>query len=230
VAEVEAIARIEIGLHVADDVLVDEVREQALVDEVHHRRDERQQVGCESLHLLGHLDAGHALAHERLVDVHVEEAHLGVGDLRERLAVDARELQEGDQRQARRQHGGRVAQQLELAGGDLVRGRRGQPERRDDALDQRRLEARLLRRLLERVRRHGGREQLRQVAEGQPPALAGGADLLERVAALAHARDEPRVRDGGRRPAAVVLRDQPAGEPAAQRRRRRTDLEGDPRG
>ena len=48
------------------------------------------------LHLLGHLEAGHALTHQRLVHVDVEEPHLGVGDLRERLPVHAAELQEGD--------------------------------------------------------------------------------------------------------------------------------------
>ena len=46
--------------------------------------------------------AGDAVAHQRLVDVEVEEPHLGVGDLRHRLAVDADELQEGDEREARR--------------------------------------------------------------------------------------------------------------------------------
>ena len=66
----------------------------------------------EALHLLGHLQARDAVAHQRLVDVEVEQPHLGVGDLRERLAVDADELQERDQREAGGQHRGRVAQQL----------------------------------------------------------------------------------------------------------------------
>ena len=53
-------------------------------------------------HLLGHLEARHAVADQRLVDVEVEELDLGVGDLRQRLAVDAHELEEGDEREARR--------------------------------------------------------------------------------------------------------------------------------
>ena len=57
---------------------------------------------------------GHAVAHERLVDVEVEQPHLGVGDLGERLPVDADELQERDEREARRQHGGDVAQELQV--------------------------------------------------------------------------------------------------------------------
>ena len=44
---------------------------------------------------------GDAVADQRLVHVEVEEPDLGVGDLRERLAVDAHELQEGDEREAR---------------------------------------------------------------------------------------------------------------------------------
>ena len=47
-------------------------------------------------------------------DVEVEEADLGVGDAGERLAVDAHELEEGDEREARLQRGGDVAQQLEV--------------------------------------------------------------------------------------------------------------------
>ena len=62
---------------------------------VHERRGQRQQLAREPLHLLGHLEARHAVAHQRLVHVDVEQAHLGVGDLGQRLAVDAHELQEG---------------------------------------------------------------------------------------------------------------------------------------
>ena len=138
---------------------------------------------------------------QRLVDVEVKQAHLGVGHLRERLAVDAHELQEGDERKARREHRRGVAQQLELARRRCAPSApAGRPERREDALDQRRLEAGLANGLLERVRRRRGTGAALQVAEGEAPALAGRADLLQRVAALAHARDEPRVRDGGRRP------------------------------
>ena len=99
-AEVELVVGV-VGLHVADDVLLDEVLQEALVDVVHDRRGQRQQVARQALHLLGHLEAGHAVADQRLVDVEVEQPDLGVGDLGERLAVDAHELQERDQREAR---------------------------------------------------------------------------------------------------------------------------------
>ena len=85
-----------------DHVLLHEVLEEALVDVVHQRRGERQQVAREPLHLLGHLEAGHALAHQRLVHVEVEQPHLGVGDLRQRLPVHAAELEERHEREARR--------------------------------------------------------------------------------------------------------------------------------
>ena len=52
--------------------------------------------------------------------VEVEEAHLGVGDLRERLAVDAHELQQRDQREAGRQDGGDVAQQIQVVLGEAL--------------------------------------------------------------------------------------------------------------
>ena len=44
--------------------------------------------------------SGHAVADQRLVDVEVEQADLGVGDRGQRLAVDAHELEEGDEREA----------------------------------------------------------------------------------------------------------------------------------
>ena len=69
---------------------------------------------AEPLHLLGHLQARDALTHERLVHVEVEEAHLGVGDLSQRLTVDAQELQEGDQREAGLEHRRDVAERLDV--------------------------------------------------------------------------------------------------------------------
>ena len=44
---------------------------------------------------------GTPVAHQRLVDVEVEQPHLGVGDLRHRLPVDAHQLQERRQRESR---------------------------------------------------------------------------------------------------------------------------------
>ena len=111
---------VEVGLHVPDDVLLDEVRQEALVHALHDRRGQRQQRARELRHLLAHLPPRDAVAHERLVHVEVEEAHLGVGHLRERLPVDAHELQQRDEREAGAQHGGDVAQQLEVVVGDLL--------------------------------------------------------------------------------------------------------------
>ena len=99
-------------------------------------------VARELLHLLAHLPARDALAHERLVHVEVEEAHLGVGHLRERLPVDAHELQQRDEREAGAQHRGHVAQQLEVVVGDPLAPTSGvEAHREEQALDQRGLEA-----------------------------------------------------------------------------------------
>src|SRR3954469_12286485 len=45
-----------------------------------------------------------AVAHERLVDVEMEQPHLGVGDPRDRQPVDADELEERDEREPRGEH------------------------------------------------------------------------------------------------------------------------------
>ena len=68
---------------------------------------------------------GDAVAHQRLVHVEVEQADLGVGDLRDRLAVDAHELEERDEREAGREHRGDVAQQLQVVLGRCARGSAG---------------------------------------------------------------------------------------------------------
>ena len=54
----------------------------------------------------------------------MEEADLGVGHLRERLPVDAHELQQRHEREAGRQHRGDVAQQLEVVVGEALHRRR----------------------------------------------------------------------------------------------------------
>ncbi len=77
---------------------------------------------------------GHAVAHQRLVDVEVEEPHLGVGDLRERLAVHAHELQQarraGSPRRAPRRRSAAAARSS--SGMPLERARR-EAERQPDA-------------------------------------------------------------------------------------------------
>ena len=64
------------------------------------------------------------------------------------------------------------------------------------------------------------REQLLEEAEAQPALVRRRPDLLQRVAALAHPDHHARLTDRGRRPLAVVLRDQPLPDPTAQGRGR----------
>jgi hypothetical protein len=208
---------VSLRLHVADDVLLDEVAQQAPVQPVHHRRGERQQVGGEVLHLLRHLQPGHAVAHQRLVDVEVEQLDLGVGDLGERLAVDAGQLEEGDQREARLQDRGAVLEQVEVGVGEALARAAREAERAPDALDQRRLEPRPFGGLAQRVRPGAVGEQLLEVAVGEPPALHCRADLRHRVAALTEPRDDPRLGDRRRRPSPAFERHDPGPHPASQR-------------
>ncbi len=227
--EVEVAAGLDLELHVADDVLVEEVLEVALVDVVHDRRGERQQLAREPLHLLGHLEVRHAVLDQRLVDVEVEEADLGVGDPRQRLAVDAHELEEGDEREARPQRRGDVAQELEVVVADLVARRRREADRRPDPLDQRRLEPALLGGLLQRACLAARREEVLHEAVGEPAGLRRGPDLVQRVPALAQARDDARVGERRRRPAVVGQRHQPLSGPAAKRVRVRRRARARPR-
>ena len=147
---------------------------------------------------------------------------VGGGQLRHRLAVHPQQLEEGHEREAGRQHRGDVAQELQVV---LVQPlqRSGVEANRDvDTLDQRRLQPGVGRGLLQRVGRLLRREEVLDVAEGQPAGVAGPADLLERVPALSQPGHDPRVGGrGGRPPAvAVVLGDQALAGPPSQRPRR----------
>ena len=73
------------------------------------------------------------------------------------------------------------------------------------------------------------REQVLDVAEREPPIADGPPQLLERVTALAHPRDDAGLGGGGRRPAAVLDRDHLRLRPALQRRRRDARRAGPPR-
>ena len=225
-AEVEVGVRVDLELHVADHVLVEEVLEEALVDAVHDRRGEREQVAREALHLLRHLEVVDALVDQRLVDVEVEELHLGVGDPRQRLPVHAHELEEGDEREAGLQRRGDVAQQLEVVLGDLGERRHREADGAPDPLDQRRLEAARLGRLLERVGLRARREEVLDEAVGEPARARRLADLVHRVAAGAQAADDPGVRERAARPLAVGQRHEAVGHPAAQRGGRDLELAG----
>ena len=66
---------------------------------------------------------GTPFAHQRLVDVEVEQAHLGVGDLRQCLTVDPGELQKGDEGKARVQDRGDVAERLGVLVVELLEAR-----------------------------------------------------------------------------------------------------------
>ena len=123
-----------------DHVLLDEVRQETIVHVADERHDERDQLAHQLLHLLRDLHAGHAFAHERLVHVQMHQAHLRVGDLGERLAVHARELQECHRGQPRGEHRGKVAHHLHVLLGHRLLRQVAQAHRGEDALDQRRLE------------------------------------------------------------------------------------------
>ena len=81
--------------------------------------------------------------------------------------------------------GGGVAQQLHVVLGDVLRRARRQAHRREDALDQRRLEAGLLGGVRSRAAAFQRGEDLLEVAEGQLTGLAGVADLVDRAWAIA---------------------------------------------
>ena len=211
-------------LHVADHVLLHVVLQEALVHEVHQRRRHRQQVASQVLHLLGHLDARDALAHQRLVHVQVEQPHLGVGDLAQRLAVHPRQLQECHQREAGGQHRCRVLDGLEILVGHGLQTLGGQAQAGPEALDQRRLETGQVGGVV-----HGAvavcvREQLLEPVRGQPPLVGGGGDLVQLVPALAQAGDQAgvagRLRGPGAGLAPLHLGDQARPQPAAQGGRR----------
>ena len=114
------------------------------MDVLHQRRGDRQEVARQALHLLGHLERVDALADQRLVDVEVEEAHLGLGDLADRLRVHPDQLQQRDQGEAGAKHVGDPLHrdQVLVVERALDRGRRS--EQRHHPLDQRFLEAGLL--------------------------------------------------------------------------------------
>ncbi len=222
--EVQVGRVLRITLQVTDNVLLDEVGEEALVQVVHDRSRQRQQVAREVLHLLGHLQPGNAVADQGLVHVEMKEPDLGVGDRPQRLAVDAHELQEGDGRQPGIDDRRDVAQQLQVVLGDGLELHLGDAHGRPDTLDHRRLEARLPRCLREGVRPVGAREHVLHVAEGQATALGRLAQGLQRIPAVAQPGDDAGVGHRRRRPAVVAQGDDLVAHPAAQGRGLDVDL------
>jgi hypothetical protein len=158
------------------------------------------------------------------VDVEVEEADLGVGDPRERLAVDAYQLEEGDEREARLQRRGDVGEELEVVLGDRVVLGGGEPDGAPQAPEQPRLEPGQLGGLSSVcVSPRGGKEVLHE-AVGEPPGLRRLADLVERVATLAQPRDDAAWASApasSGRPGAAPALASPAAEGGRVRRRAR---------
>jgi hypothetical protein len=156
------------------------------------------------------------------VHVDVEEAGLGVGNLRQRLAVDPRQLQEGDQREAGGQHRRDPAQRLHVLLGQRVELVLGEAHAEPDAFDQLGLQAGLLGRVSQREDPLSRREQVLEQAVGEPAVPGRLLDLSERVTAFAQSRDHPGERGGGRRPAvgrhALAVRYDPGLDPAPKGR------------
>ena len=134
----------EVDLHVADDVLLDVEAQVALVDVLHERRRQRQQLARQPLHLPRHLERVDALADQRLVHVEVKEADLGLGDLADRLGVDADELQQRDERKAGLEHLRHLLDRLDVLLAERSLERRRRAEQGHEALDQLLLEPRPL--------------------------------------------------------------------------------------
>jgi hypothetical protein len=202
---------------VPHDVLLDEVLQRALVETVHDRRGEGPQLGGQLLHGLGDLESRPAVADQRLVDVEMEELDLGVGDLGHRLPVHARDLEEGDEREAGIEDGGHVAEQLDVLVAQLVERGGGLAGGGPDPFDQRGLEPDLVGDLFQRAGRLVGGEHVLDVAVREPSRPRRALDLGERVAAGAQPGDEPGVRDRRRRPLAVVERHHALADPAPER-------------
>jgi hypothetical protein len=211
---------------VADHVLVEEMLQEALVDAIHDRRGEREQVAREALHLLRDLEVVDALVDQRLVDVEVEQLDLGVRDPRQRLPVDAHELEEGHEREAGVKRRGDGAQQLQVVLGELGEGGHREADGAPDALDQRRLKAARLGRLLQRGGLRARWEQVLDEAVGEPARARRLADRVHRVAAGPQPADDPGVGERAARPLAVGQRHEAVGHPAAQRGGRDIELAG----
>ena len=185
------------------------------------RRRQRQDVGGQLAHLLGHLQLRHA---RRGSSVRARRGGRAAPRRRRSAAATARRRGPAAGRRragSRRPAPGRSGAAPSTSSGLSSRSR---SERRaeddEDALDQLRLEAGLARHLLDRDLLLGVREEVLGEAEGEPPLAARLLQLLERVAALAHPRDHPGLRRGGGGPAAAPHRDHLLRRPALERARR----------
>jgi hypothetical protein len=162
-----------LGLHVADHVLLDVEAQVAVVQVLGQRRGQRHHVSRQVPHFLGHLQLGDAVADQRLVDVEVEQPHLGVGDAADRLHVYTDQLQEGDQWEARCQHPGAEPQGDGVLGGEVALAALRRPHHHQDPLDQLGLEPGFAGDHRDRDLALVFGEELFGEAEGEPTLAAG---------------------------------------------------------
>jgi hypothetical protein len=162
---------------------------------------QRQDVSRQLPHLLRHFQLRHGIADHRFVHVEMEEAHLRLGDPPHRLRVDADQLQEGHERKAGCEHAGAVPHRSRVCLADLTAAVYRRAEDDEDPLHQLRLHPRFLCHLLDRQLLLVSGEKLFGEAEGEPPLAPRRLQVIQRVTAFPHPRDNPRLRRGGRRPA-----------------------------
>ena len=189
----------------------------ALVDVVHDRRGQRQQVAREVLHLLGHLEARGrrraSAARARRGGTAASRRRRSATSPAHRRARAGGRRRAGSRRRAPRRCSAAPARRP-------ASGRRaplGQPDARPDPLDERRLEPGLLGDVVERARLAVVGEQVLEEAVREPALLARRADLLERVPALAQARDDPCVGDRRGSPRVLAVDAPGSRRSAAQR-------------
>src|SRR5215207_2125252 len=206
----------ELGLHVADDVLLDVEAQVALVDLLHQWRRDREEVSRESLHLLRHLKRVDPLPDEGLVDVQVEQPHLRLGDLANRLGVDPDELEQRHQWKPCPQDVPDVLHRHDvlLVEGSLEGG--GRTQQRHHPLDQGLLEARPLRRFQTRHVALAPRKEVLDVAERQTAFANRAAQLGERMPPFAQPAHDPGLSRRGGGPPPAPDRDHPCLDPPLQ--------------
>ena len=193
------------------------------MDAVHDRRGEREDAADEVLHLLRDPLAGHAVLHERLVDVEVEEPHLGVGHLRERVAVDPQQLQQRDAREPGLGRARDVGEQHDVVRREprLAPGADREAHRREGLGQRTRARGRPPRRPRRgRPRDRGCRAGAR--SRRTPARRAASASRIwdGTVPARLQARDEPGLRGDLGRPRAAEAREQAVADPRPERLRR----------
>ena len=211
----------ELALHVADDVLLEEEAKVASVEVLGQRGRHRQDVAGQLADFLRHLELGDGVADQRLVDVEVEEADLGVGDPPDRLDVDAHQLQEGDEREAGGEDAGAVPHRADVLGAEEPLRPSGVPRMtRIRSISSGSSPVSSETSSIVTCCSVAAREELLGEAEREPPLTARFLQLLERVAALAHPGDDARLGGRGRGPTPAPDRDDLLRRPAFQRRGR----------